>query len=306
MNRTLVILLIFFLITPAVLMTGCGKTEPPKQEPPPKEEKKLEPEKKEEEEMSTIEMDDPELVMKRKKAYMRENNMRAGTLLGGLRFKGKLKRARDLEISLIDMEKGEYALKGADGREIAYYKNIQLKEEKYIKVVHDTVYPAHAVIMIENIKKGRKPMIEARATYINQGRISDDILFSPIYERYMIGTKESYATDIVVEHLETGKEVFKGNVKAMVQTPVLREYGIYSVKSTNHPWKEAFAVVVVNPYVADASYNFTIRDIPVGKHTLRVWHPAYEPEQKTYEIDIAKDETTEIIINFKAPDFLKK
>lgn len=41
-----------------------------------------------------------------------------------------------------------------------------------------------------------------------------------------------------------------------------------------HPWMRAYVLVRSNPYMAcsDADGNFVIRNLPVGKHTFRLWH----------------------------------
>ena len=60
------------------------------------------------------------------------------------------------------------------------------------------------------------------------------------------------------------------------------------------------------PIVGLPGVKFLIENAPIGKHTLEVWHPLYEPVRKTVDVEIKKDETTEIVVKFKTPDFLKE
>jgi len=43
----------------------------------------------------------------------------------------------------------------------------------------------------------------------------------------------------------------------------------------------------------------------VGKHTMDVWHGRFEPVAKSIEFEIKADEDTEVLVQFRTPDFLK-
>jgi len=99
------------------------------------------------------------------------------------------------------------------------------------------------------------------------------------------------------------------------QIRTLDEQGIYAIQCKRHPWHRAYMFVVQNPYVTvtvpSHDWNpvyagqFSMADVPPGHHTIEVWHPEYEPEQKTYEVDIEPDKATELEIKFKVPPILE-
>jgi hypothetical protein len=51
--------------------------------------------------------------------------------------------------------------------------------------------------------------------------------------------------------------------------------GVVSIHCNVHPNMEAYVVVKDHPYFAvpDARGNFSIKDVPLGKYRLEVWHP---------------------------------
>jgi plastocyanin len=53
-----------------------------------------------------------------------------------------------------------------------------------------------------------------------------------------------------------------------------RESLPHQVKCDYHPWMMAYWLVLDHPYAAatDAKGNFTIKNLPAGKHEFRVWH----------------------------------
>lgn len=54
--------------------------------------------------------------------------------------------------------------------------------------------------------------------------------------------------------------------------------GLLEVRcDAGHPAESAWVVVAKHPYhaVTDAQGRFELRDVPVGEHTIRVWHPGW-------------------------------
>ena len=68
-----------------------------------------------------------------------------------------------------------------------------------------------------------------------------------------------------------------------------------------HPWKVGWLFMVDNPYVAVVGGGFEVLEVPVGRHVVDVWHPAYEPLVKRLEIEVGKDQTAEVAIEFRTP-----
>jgi len=159
--------------------------------------------------------------------------------------------------------------------------------------------------------------------------------FGPVGERILFGSVDSFPCQFVVTGAESGKVVFDGVADAygklakpterderrggrpdprafrpkILQSDRVTEPGLYIITCKRHPWQRAYLWVSEHPYVAEVGGGrrgrnagmFSIRNIPVGTHTLEVWHPAYEPVRKTVEVQIKHNETTEVLVEFKPP-----
>jgi len=159
--------------------------------------------------------------------------------------------------------------------------------------------------------------------------------FGPVGERVLFGSVDSFPCHFVVTRAAGGKVVFDGVADAygklthptkrdarrggrpdprrfrpkILQSDRIAEPGLYVITCKRHPWQKAYLWVSEHPYVAEIGGGrrarnaglFALRDIPVGTHTLAVWHPAYEPVHKTIEVQIKHNETTEVLVEFKPP-----
>ena len=168
---------------------------------------------------------------------------------------------------------------------------------------------------------------------IRQGQFTPQVLFSPLGERVMFGTYDSYPTDVRMTHVETGKVFMEGKVSAfdrdtikplggggthytarptMQQSSVLTATGVYEIKGTRHLWKSAYVVALENPYATVLTGQWGVRgrfefaELPVGTWTVDVWHPLYKPAQTSYTVTVKKDETTELGVLIDPPEFLRR
>ena len=104
---------------------------------------------------------------------------------------------------------------------------------------------------------------------------------------------------------ESDQTLFMYNTKTYPSEPIT-ECGYYLISSKSHPWQNTCLVVVENPYVAlpDQTMKdgqFKIENIPVGKHTVEVWHPVCKPVKSTYEIEIKDEEEVSLLVQFDSP-----
>ena len=162
------------------------------------------------------------------------------------------------------------------------------------------------------------------------------VVLSPVYEREHFAGNELFPSQLVMTRSGSSTELMNGtlpayedpnqpgatwtgsriptgpnaNVPQMIpkidlQSPPLGDMGCYKVTSPRHPWKIAYVYVVDSPYAVVVHGRnkpiFNIEQVPVGRHVVEVWHPQFEPVQKTYEIDIKQDETIEIAVELKVP-----
>ena len=72
--------------------------------------------------------------------------------------------------------------------------------------------------------------------------------------------------------------------------------GFYTVLCNMHPNMKAYIAVVASSYFAkaDKSGEFSIKDIPAGKHQLVVWAPGVKPEHKEIVVDGDKSLAVEL------------
>jgi hypothetical protein len=153
-------------------------------------------------------------------------------------------------------------------------------------------------------------------------------------ERANIGTYDGYPCRISFTLLEGRKRLGEGEVSAfdkdtikplggggqhftarpkMAQSPPLLETGMIEIACARHPWQRGYLCVWDSPYAAvvpghhdpDQVGKATLDGIPVGRHTVEVWHPAYEPQAKAVAVEIKENETTELKIEFRWPQALR-
>lgn len=62
--------------------------------------------------------------------------------------------------------------------------------------------------------------------------------------------------------------------------------GVVKILCNAHPHMEAYIVVKEHPYfsVADPRGNYTVSDVPLGKHRLEIWHPQFGTKSVPVEL----------------------
>ena len=86
--------------------------------------------------------------------------------------------------------------------------------------------------------------------------------------------------------------------KGQIRSYTFKEPGCQPVLLCNvHPEMEAYIIVLETPYFAvsakDGSY--TIKNVPAGKHTLKIWHAKLKGESR----EVTLGETGEVDVNFE-------
>jgi len=134
-----------------------------------------------------------------------------------------------------------------------------------------------------------------------------------IFEAEMPGNRKTktqgdgFVIDAKTKDELPGGSWYKGQWMGLavpVQTKPIREAGIYVVTCRRHPWQKAYLVTIDNPYaaVSEARYRrgtFSLKKVPEGKWKVDVWHPVYEPVKKSMHVEIKRDETLQLNIEFK-------
>jgi len=259
-------------------------------------------------------------------AYQRDAKLPSGKLIGACKWAGTPARRKAPPPKPIDLA-GPDAIKSPEKGEAEYYKNLRLTEQSYIADKYPGTYPRGVVVMLRGIRTGPREMFPRATFMVREGHFRPHEQFASIHERVMFGTYDSHPTHLHMRGLASGqvaldklltafdrdtiKPLPGGGVHytvkpAMLQSDVIHELGIWKVTCKRHPWKTAYAIIVDNPYGAISDHeSFTIENIPVGRWQMDVWHPAFKPVKESLEVEIRKDETTEVAVEFHPPECLK-
>lgn len=267
--------------------------------------------------------------------YVQDATMGFGKLVGVVRFAGKVVRSPTAKAE-IDFEKGPLAVKDPQPGEVEYYKNTKAAPFTYLDLGHG-VGVGGTVLMFKDVKRGPRPPMEPSGFQAIHGTLrciagshgDANITFSPVQQLVTLFTWEAYPADFVLRQASTGKVVYQGRAgykdtgkdksaqavggghviwiasePTPVQTGILTEPGLYELDLPRHPWKKGWLWVVENPYAAVVGPRFEIADVPVGRHTVQVWHPAFKVLEPTLEFEIRKDDQHEVLIQVEPPEWL--
>jgi hypothetical protein len=224
-------------------------------------------------------------------------------------------------------------------KELDYYKTVGLTRPMWYiqhgRGKHAWHQPTNVVLRLGDVKVGRRPPLRRPILVVGEGRIGpgDDanhgrynVQFAPLHERAQFTTWDQFPSQIVLTRRHAGQPVFQQTVRyahgkvgtrneaghlayrpEFVITTPIREPGLYVVTDRRHPWIEGYLFVVDNPYVAvtwgrrGKVHTFTILNVPPGKHTLDVWHPVFEPVQRTHEVHVEANKITELLVELRPP-----
>jgi plastocyanin len=158
-----------------------------------------------------------------------------------------------------------------------------------------------AVIYIEKIE-GKKFEPPKQHAVMDQ----KSLMFTPHVLPVLAGTTVDYlnSDDVLHNVFSPDKCAEKFNLgtwpKGQVRSYTFKEPGCVSVMLCNvHPEMEAYIVVLENPYYAvsakDGSY--TIKNVPEGKYTLKIWHEKLKGEPQ--EVTVASSAETNVNFELK-------
>ncbi len=297
-------------------LTGCGKSEAQAVSPQPpasgESAKKNDAPKPPGHDEVLFETDMVKELRRTDTGYVHDEKIPAGQILGVFRFVGLAKGAKSPPTKVVELS-GPNAIKDPQKDELEFYSRMKVKEERYIH--HDYLVPANAVVMLKGVKVGRRPQLSRPIFNVSFGRLQNQYIFCAPNERPFLSTWDSYPCHIEIASARSGNVLFKDTLNYQegeavggrisppkpVQAPIIKDIGRYTISCKRHPWQRAHLFIVDNPY-ATVGYGSVVLDgVPVGTHTLEVWHPIYEPLKKTIQVEVTQDKTTEIAIEFKAP-----
>ncbi|MBM2814779.1 MAG: hypothetical protein HW421_1541 [Ignavibacteria bacterium] len=157
-----------------------------------------------------------------------------------------------------------------------------------------TKYKAYCVVYIEKADGNFKP--PAKNPEMNQ----KSLVFTPRVMPVLVGTTVNFLNNDDVLHNVFSPDACadKFNLgswkKGEIRSHKFSQTGCRSVILCNvHPEMEAYVVVLQNPYFSstDKDGNFSIKNVPAGKYTLKVWNeklkgPAQEITVSGAKVDV--------------------
>jgi len=278
---------------------------------------------------------DPNAAARAEPTYTEVPDLPSGRLSGVCRFEPPVRGRLD-QVPPADLTNGPWACANPLPGELDYYVNARVRPPQYWRQEDRFISPTHVVLLFRDVRQGRrKPLLPTgfmaihgycRALSGNYGE--GPISFAPAGSRPTFFTYEAFPATFVLTRADSGAELFRGKVSYVdegrknarqvgdghsiwiaskpepIQGPILREPGLYKVAVERRPWQFGYLWLVDNPYVAVVGGSFDIGDLPAGRLRVEVWHPEYEPVEKTVEIEIQPDATAEIVIRLKTPPSL--
>jgi plastocyanin len=165
---------------------------------------------------------------------------------------------------------------------------------------------ANVVVAVRGLLPKQAPPPKANATLDQVG-----CRYVPHVQAVTVGTRLALVNSDAVFHnvhanlLEGSKTVTVFNLampfKGQKLPTLLKRPGVMKVRcDAGHTWMSAYVVVFNHPYfaVTDGTGKFTIRDLPVGEHTVELWHEPIEdhgaPLVRTTTVKIEDGRETKI------------
>ena len=259
----------------------------------------------------------------RRDEYVMDEKATRGALRGLCHFAGISGRIMVPDRKPVNLNAPENAIKDPTEGEKNYYENIKMKEPEYFDSKGMVM---GAFIIMRGIKVGRLPPLNRPGFMAKNGTLNalgghgENLCVGPLNERVTLGTFDKYPCDLVLTNIASKKVIFEGSVAykdvsvthnhtmpQLLPSGVIRELGYYTCTCKRHPWQSSCLVVTDNPYVAMCNKDgqFEVPNVPIGTIKAEIWHPVYEPINKTVEFTIKDGETTEIDVLFKPPENLK-
>ncbi|MBI4244146.1 MAG: carboxypeptidase regulatory-like domain-containing protein [Planctomycetes bacterium] len=214
---------------------------------------------------------------------------------------------------------GSVTLNIKDAKDLPKFDPIKNKDNKDVPTCHTEItderlivwenkdskkfYVKNTVIIITELQKGAKgkrPKEDDKYT-IDQLKCVyiPHILIARRNKKIEVTSSDEVTHNINISGKKNKSEnILAGPKKSITYTPQFEEE--LNVLCNVHTWMKAYVVVVNNPNyatVTDDKGKFTIKDIPEGKYTLRIWHE--ELKELTKEIEIKADQKTELEISYE-------
>lgn len=151
----------------------------------------------------------------------------------------------------------------------------------------------------------------AELTFDNkQCRFVPHVLFSQTGQTVMVTNSDSIPHN--THTFPTRNDGFNSLIRANDTTGIPLKYERaeaqpVQVKCDFHAWMIAYHLVLDHPYgaVTAEDGSFQIKDLPVGKHSFRIWHERGGQLDRGYEVTVKQGDNEPITIEFDAAKFAR-
>lgn len=164
---------------------------------------------------------------------------------------------------------------------------------------------AGALVWLADVRSGR-PLPLSRRFELVQNRCT----FGPLAQVVVAGGALNVRSDDAVQSrtvvvdtrtLDTLAVLPFNSPGALVPLDAqLRQPAMLEIRSTTHPWMEAWVAVLDHPYFAttERDGSFTIEQIPAGSYQVKAWHPRFG--LTTGSVVVQAGGTVELELEFSA------
>jgi hypothetical protein len=157
----------------------------------------------------------------------------------------------------------------------------------------------YAVVTILGVRGGRKPERDTSVVLDNRGcRFEPHVQVAEVGQWLDLRNSDPilHNADARIGH-ETLFNVALPPAR-QVRKPLARAGFVNVTCDVRHTWMKAVIAVADHPYhtVTDAEGAYEIRDVPVGRYTVRVWHEELGGQERP--VSIAPDATETLDVAF--------
>lgn len=165
-------------------------------------------------------------------------------------------------------------------------------------ILSPTLEVKNALVIVEDVKKGKAVPI-SDITIDNR-----DCRFEPLVgiafrgRNFVIRNSDPMFHNVKLSVILQDKRTTVYNLnfpkKDQFMTMPIKVTGLHQIQCDAHSWMRAFVYVSEHPYAAitDSRGNFEIKDLPLGRYKVKIWHEGFD--EVTKDVEVLSGKTSEL------------